>query len=220
MTRDDVINLFKTLRAAGLKPPLQNGSAEQANQMVNAFLGQYKNVTAEELQQLMIKLTRLPYWPRFYDVDEVLRDCRRQKEIEDKKPQQKLQADNQVESILGRPLRAGESCTKALAEHYAKTHYKDASLEWVHANRLNISAQAEFDYECDGCYGMPTNKCKFGGHRPFLRVDKYTGDVVMLVDSAKCGKAIASEGGGSSQGTGCQHRGGGFSSFGDIASNM
>lgn len=219
MTRDDVINLFKTLRAAGLKPPLQNGSAEQANQMVNAFLGQYKNVTAEELQQLMIKLTRLPYWPRFYDVDEVLRDCRRQKDLEDKKPQAPAKEDKQTEAILGRTLEVGESYTIAMAEHYAKTHYKEASLEWVHANRFNMTAQAEFDYECAGCYGMPHTKCRFGGHRPFLRVDKYTGDVVMYVDSAQCDKVLISEGGGQTT-RGHQQRGGGFSSFGDVASNM
>ena len=219
MTRDDVINLFKAFRAAGLKPPVQNGSAEQANQMVDAFLGQYKNVTTEELQQLMVRLTRLPYWPRFYDVDEVLRDCRRQKEVEDKQPSKAKASDDElVKGILGRTLDVGESYTIAVAEHYAKTHYKEASLEWVHANRLNITAQAEFDYECAGCYGMPSDKCKFGGHRPFLRVDKYTGDVIMLVDSAKCGRVYTRDGGG--QNTGGQRRGGGFSSFGDVASNM
>lgn len=218
MTRDDVINLFKALRAAGLRPPIQKDSVEQANQMVDAFLGQYKSVTPEELQQLITKLSRLPYWPRFYDVDEVLRDCRKQKEVEDKKPQQPQKEDKQVEAILGRPLRTGESYTVAVAEHYAKTHYKEASPEWVRANRLNIAAQAEFDYECAGCYGRPSNKCKFGGHRPFLRVDKYTGDVVMLVDSARCSRVIASEGG--SQNTGGQRRGGGFSAFGEVVGGL
>ena len=218
MTRDDVISLFKTLRAAGLKPPMQNGNAEQANQMVDAFLGQYKSVTDEELQQLMLKLTRLPYWPRFYDVDEVLKDCRRQKEVEDKQTKEPTQDDKMTEAILGRPLGAGESYTIAMAEHYASIHYKEASLEWVYANRLNITAQAEFDYECAGCYGMPSNKCKFGGHRPFLRVDKYTGNVVMLIDSAKCDKVFASAP--SSSGAGDQRRSGGFSSFGDVAGHF
>ena len=218
MTRDDVISLFKTLKAAGLRPPMQKDNVEQANQMVDAFLWQYKSVTPEELQQLITKLSRLPYWPRFYDVDEVLRECRRQKEIEDKKPQQPQKEDKRTEAILGRPLRAGENYTVAMAEHYAEVHYKGASPEWVHANRLSIAAQAEFDYECAGCYGMPCDKCKFGGHRPFLRVDKYTGDVVMLVDSAKCGRVLTSEG--NSRSTGGQRRGGGFSSFGDVVGGL
>lgn len=220
MTRDDVINLFKAFRAAGLKPPMQNNNAEQANQMVDAFLMQYKSVTEDELQQLMVKLSRLPYWPRFYDVDEVLRDCRKQKEVEDKQTKAPTQDDKIAEGILGRPLYKGESYTATIAEHYAKTHYTEASHEWVMANRLNITAQAEFDYECAGCYGMPSNKCKFGGHRPFLKVDKYTGDVVMYIDSAKCGKVYSCDSNNSTQSTGGQRRGGGFSSFGDVASNM
>lgn len=219
MTRDDVINLFKAFRAAGLRPPLQNNSAEQANQMVDAFLMQYKSVTEDELQQLMVKLSRLPYWPRFYDVDEVLKDCRKQKEVEEKQTKEPTKDDEMTKAILGRPLGAGESYTVAMAEHYASIHYKEASLEWVHANRLNITAQAEFDYECAGCYGMPSNKCKFGGHRPFLRVDKFTGNVVMYVDSAKCGKVYSCDSN-NTQSTGGQRRGGGFSSFGDVASNM
>ena len=79
MTRDDVIALFKAWRGAGLRPPMDKNSVEQANNMVDSFLAQYKNLTAAEVQMLIVKLSRLQFWPRFYDVDEALADFRNTK---------------------------------------------------------------------------------------------------------------------------------------------
>ena len=55
MTRDDVIALFRAWRGAGLRPPVDKNSVEQANNMVDSFLKQYSAVTAEELQMLIVK---------------------------------------------------------------------------------------------------------------------------------------------------------------------
>ena len=221
MTRDDVITLFKAWRGAGLRPPVDKNSVEQANNMVDAFLAQYSAVTPEEMQMLIVKLSRLQFWPRFYDVDDALADFRGTK-----KTVQRLdgytvsdrlrRANEEVRLMLGMAKDAERvNFLDLMAERYAEKHYPQCEEDFVEKNKLNLAAQFEFDYECENCPGKMSFECKFGCHRPFLRVDKYTGETVMLVDSEKCSKHIENPNSYHKQET-TSRRSGGFSSFGDV----
>ena len=79
MEKQDIISLFGYLKATGLRPPATADSQEGQEAMVNAFYGQYNKLTAEQMQGLKDKLSRLKYWPRFYDVDEALEEMRRER---------------------------------------------------------------------------------------------------------------------------------------------
>lgn len=78
MDRRDVIELFGYLKATGLRPPTTAESQEGQEAMVNAFLGQYGSLPPAKVQGLKNRLSRLKYWPRFYDVDEALEEMRRE----------------------------------------------------------------------------------------------------------------------------------------------
>lgn len=82
MDRGDVIDLFGYLKASGLRPPVTANSPEGQEAMVNAFIGQYERLNAQQVDGLKEKLSRLQYWPRFYDVDEALEEMRREKAAE------------------------------------------------------------------------------------------------------------------------------------------
>lgn len=82
MDRGDVINLFGYLKACGLRPPATASSADGQEAMINAFLGQYSKLNGQQVDGLREKLSRLKYWPRFYDVDEALEEIRREKAAE------------------------------------------------------------------------------------------------------------------------------------------
>ena len=222
MTRDDVITLFKAWRGAGLRPPVDKNSVEQANNMVDAFLAQYSAVTPEEMQMLIVKLSRLQFWPRFYDVDEALADFRGTKKTAQRSDGYMVsdrlrRANEEVRLMLGMEKDAERvNFLDLMAERYAAKHYPKCEEDFVEKNKLNLAAQFEFDYECENCPGKMSFECKFGCHRPFLRVDKYTGETVMLVDSAKCSKHIENPNSYHKQGSGANRSGGGFSSFGDV----
>lgn len=89
MDRGDVINLFGYLKACGLRPPATASSPEGQEAMVNAFLGQYERLNQEQAEGLKGKLSRLKYWPRFYDVDEALEEMRREKVAESQREARK-----------------------------------------------------------------------------------------------------------------------------------
>ena len=222
MTRDDVIALFRAWRGAGLRPPVDKNSVEQANNMVDSFLKQYSAVTAEELQMLVVKLSRLQFWPRFYDVDEALADFRGTKATANKGNYDSYGNDRvskynaETRRMLGLPADYERiNFMELMAERYAKAHYPKADEGFIDKNKLNLAAQFEFDFECMECQGKMSKDCKFGCHRPFLRVDKFTGEMVMLADSAKCTKHIENPNSYQKNDAGSQRRGGGFSSFGE-----
>ena len=222
MTRDDVINLFKSWRGAGLRPPMDKNSVEQANNMVDAFLKQYSALTHDEVQMLSVKLARLQFWPRFYDVDEALADYRTQKSTQ-------VKSSAGTESLEGRAKRNEEvrvmlglaedhervNYVELMAERYAAKHYPEASAEFVFNNRLNLAAMFEAEWECDNCAGKMSKDCKYGCHTPYIHVDKYTGYAEMLSDSMKCDRHIENPNS-FHQAEGGQKRGGGFNSFGDV----
>lgn len=222
MTRNDVITLFKAWRGAGLRPPVDKNSVEQANNMVDTFLAQYNAVTPEEMQMLIVKLSRLQFWPRFYDVDEALADFRGTKKTAAKTDSYAVsdrlrRANEEVRLMLGMAKDAERvNFLDLMAERYAAKHYPKCEEDFVEKNKLNLAAQFEFDYECENCPGKMSVECKFGCHRPFLRVDKYTGETVMLVDSAKCSKHIENPNNYHKQSSGANRSSGGFSSFGDV----
>lgn len=193
MERKEVVDLFVAWKASGLRPPAAS-TPEQANQMIDAFYGQYKNVTAEEYSALKNKLSHLKYWPRFSDVDEVLSECRREKSGAPSYTgglYGKEKRNKECENILGRPLQAGESWTMALAKKCASRIFRDANEDFVKQNKLVLATQQEFDFKCATCYGLTRQECPFGGHEPYLRVEPETGLCVQYVDSADCGKVLA-----------------------------
>lgn len=190
MTREDVIELFSAWKNAGLRPPNAATSA-QANAMIDAFHGQYKNVTAEELQALKSKLSHANYWPKFVDVDEVLAECRKGK---NSNPSYtgglygKAKRDKECEVVLGRPLADGESWTMALAKKCAARLFVDADMEFIERNKLVLATQQELDYNCATCHGLSIKECPLGCHVPYLRVEPDTGLCVQYVDTDSCGK--------------------------------
>lgn len=190
MNREDVVKLFTAWKAAGLRPPAAS-TPEQAKQMIEAFLGQYKNISADELEALKNKLSHANYWPRFSDVDEVLAECRREITSTPKYNfglYGKAKREKECEIILGRSLADGESWTMALAEKCAGRLFPDADGQFVEANRLILAVQQEFDFKCAVCAGLNHKECPFGGHEPYLRIDPETGLCVQYVDSQKCRK--------------------------------
>lgn len=216
MEREDVVELFSKLRSAGLFPPSGN-NAKQANAMIDNFLANYKGVTAQELEQLTTKLLRMPHWPRYFDIDDILTEIRKLDKVRIT-VQQKSRKSDLGRMALGRDLLPNESWTMALAQKCAKRHFKDASPEWVEMNKLELSTQCRFDFICDTCMGKNMQECSTGGHKPFLKVDKDSGLVVPYVDCNKCQKVlipIASKG--EQQQT---RRGGGFSSAGQIMAEI
>ena len=222
MTRDDVINLFRTWRGAGLRPPMDKNSIEQANNMVDAFLKQYSALTAEEVQMLSVKLARLQFWPRFYDVDEALADFRTQRATQDKsysslsELEGKAKRDEEVRIMLG--LKKGHeriNYADLMAKRYAAKHYPEASEKFILDNKLNLSAMFEIEWECENCAGKMSKDCKFGCHTSFLRIEKYSGYAQMLSDSMKCKKHIENPNSFHSS-EGSQKRNSGFNSFGEV----
>lgn len=192
MTREDVITLFATWKNAGLRPP-NAATPAQANAMVDAFYGQYKNITAEELQALKSKLSHANYWPRFVDVDEVLAECRKGK---NSNPSYsgglygKAKRDKGCEVVLGRPLADGESWTMALAKKCAARLFVDADMKFIEQNKLVLTTQQELDYNCATCHGLSVKECPLGCHEPYLKVDPESGLCVQYVDSDSCGKRV------------------------------
>ena len=223
MTRDDVIALFKAWRGAGLRPPMDKNSVEQANNMVDSFLAQYKNLTAAEVQMLIVKLSRLQFWPRFYDVDEALADFRNTKATAEKGSENysgdrvaKMNAE--LRAMVGLPKDAERvNFLELMAEKCAGKYFPQGDDVFIRRNKFNLAGQYEFDYECENCTGKMSHECKFGCHRPFLRIDKYTGEAVMYVDSAKCSKHIENPNSYRKQAeTSTRRSSNGFSSFGEV----
>ena len=166
MKREDVLDLFAKLRSAGLYPPIGN-NAKQANNMVDEFLQQYQNVTAEELRMLTPKLLKMPHWPRYFDVDEELKEIRR------------------LNTTLGRELNPGENWTMVFAEKCARHTFPDASESFIEMNKLELAIQAKFDYVCAVCRGKNLKDCPTGGHMPFLKVEPKSGLCMPCVDAAQ-----------------------------------
>lgn len=223
MTRDDVIALFKAWRGAGLRPPMDKNSVEQANNMVDSFLAQYKNLTAAEVQMLIVKLSRLQFWPRFYDVDEALADFRNTKATAEKSSENysgdrvaKMNAE--LRAMVGLPKDAERvNFLELMAEKCAGKYFLQGDDVFIRRNKFNLAGQYEFDYECENCTGKMSHECKFGCHRPSLRIDKYTGEAVMNVDSAKCSKHIENPNSYRKQAeTSTRRSSNGFSSFGEV----
>lgn len=223
MTRDDVIALFKAWRGAGLRPPMDKNSVEQANNMVDSFLAQYKNLTAAEVQMLIVKLSRLQFWPRFYDVDEALADFRNTKATAEKSSENysgdrvaKMNAE--LRAMVGLPKDAERvNFLELMAEKCAGKYFLQGDDVFIRRNKFNLAGQYEFDYECENCTGKMSHECKFGCHRPSLRIDKYTGEAVMYVDSAKCSKHIENPNSYRKQAeTSTRRSSNGFSSFGEV----
>lgn len=192
MNRKDVISLFTAWKASGLRPPAAS-TPEQANQMIDAFYGQYKNVTTEEYTALKNKLSHLKYWPRFSDVDEVLAECRREK---NGVPSYtgglfgKEKRNKECEKILN-GVPADKAWVMALAKKCARKFFPDAQEDFILENKLVLATQAELDFKCATCYGLTRKECPFGGHEPYLRVEPETGLCIQYVDSADCGKVFA-----------------------------
>ena len=192
MTREDVIALFVAWKNAGLRPP-NAANPTQANAMVDAFYGQYKNITAEELQALKNKLSHANYWPKFVDVDEVLAECRKGK---NSNPSYsgglygKAKRDKECETVLGRPLADGENWTMALAKKSAARLFVDADMGFIEQNKFVLATQQEFDYNCAVCCGLSVKECPFGCHEPYLKVEPESGLCVQLVNSEFCGKRV------------------------------
>ena len=223
MTRDDVIALFKAWRGAGLRPPMDKNSVEQANNMVDSFLAQYKNLTAEEVQMLIVKLSRLQFWPRFYDVDEALADFRNtkataEKDSENYSGDRVAKMNAELRAMVGFPKDAGRvNFLELMAEKCAGKYFPQADDVFIRRNKFNLAGQYEFDYECENCTGKMSHECKFGCHRPFLRIYKYTGEAVMYVDSAKCSKHIENPNSYRKQAeTSARRSSNGFASFGEV----
>ena len=223
MTRDDVIALFKAWRGAGLRPPMDKNSVEQANNMVDSFLAQYKNLTAAEVQMLIVKLSRLQFWPRFYDVDEALADFRNTKATAEKGSENysgdrvaKMNAE--LRAMGGLPKDAERvNFLELMAEKCAGKYFPQGDDVFIRRNKFNLAGQYEFDYECENCTGKMSHECKFGCHRPFLRIDKYTCEAVMYVDSAKCSKHIENPNSYRKQAeTSTRRSSNSFSSFGEV----
>lgn len=223
MDRQDVIELFRAWRGAGLRPPMDRGSVEQANNLVNSFLAQYSALTKAEVQMLTVRLSRLQFWPRFYDVDEALADYRTQKATEKKsytEPFPELDArqkrTEEARIMLGIQGTTGKiNYVDEMSKQYALKHYPEASPKFIFDNKLNLAAMFEIEYDCEHCEGKTSKDCKYGCHTPFLRVDKYTGFAEMLSDSVKCDKHIENPNSFQRQ-EGSSNRGGGFSSFGEV----
>lgn len=192
MTRDDVIKLFQAWRSAGLKPPVS--TPEQGNQMIDAFYNQYRHLKPEEVVLLSSRLSRLKYWPRFYDVDEALSEIYNKQQSERKKFQtpeeSRLSRNLFIEKVLGGRPQPGETWVDAMAKKFAKHHYPECTECFISENKMTMATQLEADFICHNCKGLSVHECLTGGHRPFLRVDKYTGICVEFVDCDFCDKVI------------------------------
>lgn len=213
--RQEVIELFAKLRSAGLYPPSGN-NPKQANTMIDSFLSQYASVTSQELQVLTAKLVKLPHWPRFFDIDEILREVRKLDKAQVTVRQTKG-STGLGRMALGRDLEPGESWTYVLAEKCAKRHFKDASPKWIAMNQLELATQCKFDYVCDMCMGKSAEECSTGGHKPFLKIDRDSGLTVPYVDCNKCKKVFASSAARETESKQIG-RGGGFQSVAQITS--
>ena len=186
MKREDVLDLFAKLRSAGLYPPIGN-NAKQANNMVEEFLQQYQSVTAEELRMLTPKLLKMTHWPRYFDVDEELKEIRRLNTTVTVKQKQNTGLGRLA---LGRELNPGESWTMVLAEKCARHTFPDASESFIEMNKLELAIQAKFDYVCAVCRGKNLKDCPTGGHMPFLKVEPKSGLCMPCVDAAQCQKVL------------------------------
>lgn len=219
MEKEDVIKLFKAWRSAGLRPPVKENQPEMGQQMIDAFYGQYKNLTAAEVQMLSEYLSRLEWWPRFYDVDNALAEMHRADR--GSKANKRLTAeeakaarDNYVKAVLKGTPRPSETWVKAMAKKFAKQNYPECTEQFIADNELSMAAQMERDYECAMCNGKNANECPTGGHRPFLRIDKYTGLCVQHVDYDQCPKLLVSLRSQERKGIA---RGGGFTAVGEVS---
>ncbi len=215
MERQEVIDLFAKLRSAGLYPPSGN-NPKQANTMIDNFLSQYASVTPQELEVLTAKLVQLPHWPRFFDINDILREIRKLDKVQVTVQQGKGKT-GLGRLALGRDLEPGESWTYVLAEKCAKRHFKDASPKWITMNQLELATQCKLDYVCDICAGKSAQECSTGGHKPFLKIDRDSGLVVPYVNCDKCKKVFALPGANREEPKQL-NRGGGFQSVAQITS--
>lgn len=190
MKREEVVELFKYWRSAGLKPPAS--TAEQAEAMLDTFFEQYKNVNSEELAMVREKLAHGQYWPKFGEVDEVLAAVRRAKSGNAKYtpgPAGVEKRNKECREILG-GVPGAEGFTQAMAAKCARKFFPDASNEFISENKLLLATQLEQDFHCAACRGMSYKECPNGGYRPFLKVDSKTGLCVPYVDATPCRKVM------------------------------
>lgn len=224
MELNEVMNLFGLLRAAGLTPPCDMRNEAERKNLVEGFYNRYKHLDGKAVYYLADKLPQLPRWPRFYDVDELLREHQRKQETDRRYEASKegriTARNNFLAQCLGRPVGINENWLTAMAKRSASRHFPDADEGLVYENKQVLSAQCEADYICEKCTGKSVKDCPLGGRRMFLEIDQDCGVISQAMSYDKCEKVIASivpSDDGEVRAIG--NRRGGFSSVGEIANN-
>lgn len=222
MTKDEVINLFRLLRAAGLQPPCDMHNEEEQRKLVDTFHERYKHLDGKAVNFLADKLPQLPRWARYYDVDELLREYQRKQrakqQYETSKDGRITARNNFLMRCLGRPIGIGENWLMAMAERTAKKHFPDATNELVDMNKQVLASQCEKDYICNTCNGKDVKECPFAGHTPLLKIDYDCGLISEAMNVDFCGKVIRNIVADDVNQIG--RRGGGFSDSKQLIGNM
>lgn len=199
ITGKDILNAWLIWKSAGLTPP-NAGTPAELQAMRESMLKQYGGLEPETWQKVINKLSHGNHWPRFTDIDDVIKSLREKAEGE------------RVMKALPKPAslhKANIAKIHAIVEHifkhgsfngliqpvsedfkaYAKKLFPDCNDEFIRRNYCDIAAVKKQDTICELCSaGVLTEGCPVYGHKQFLRIDKRGGNTYICADSNICSK--------------------------------
>lgn len=194
MEVNEVDALFMLLQTAGLKPPCNIDNPEERKKLANEFYERYKNLDGKAVYYLADKMTQLPRWATYEDVDKLLEEFRvksnAERQYANSKEARVIARNNFLMKCLGRPIGLNENWLMAMAEKSAKKYFPDADKDLVNLNKQVLAQQCENDYICLGCTGKSVRECPTGGRRPFLQIDPDSGLMNESVDWELCDKVV------------------------------
>lgn len=161
---------------------------------------QYGHLDSDFWRQVVDILSHSAKWPRFTDIDDVIKSLREKAEGE------------RVMKALPKPAslhKANIAKIHAIVEHifkhgsfngliqpvsedfkaYAKKLFPDCNDEFIRRNYCDIAAVQKQDTICELCSaGVLTEGCPVYGHKQFLRIDKRGGNTYICADSNICSR--------------------------------
>lgn len=195
LTQSDIIATVETWKDAGLTPPQMN-NPKDFERYCNGMLAQYRNTPVELWAKAVDQLAHGKRWATFFDIDRALSELRYHEEAKKNIPREvnTLQAEENRKKMaeIIAAVGAGKSLKSLIQppteriRQIAKRLFPDCNEEFIKREQANLSFVGDAMDKCERC--NYSTDCEFGGHRPFLKIDKKGGFTTVFAEREKCGK--------------------------------
>lgn len=163
--------------------------------MTRSMLSQYGRLEQPFWKKIVSILAHCDHWPRFTDIDAVIKNLMEAKAQPPVLPQpESVNRANmaRIKAIVAHIDRHGsfkgllQGWPSEEVKGYARHLFPDCSDEFIRENSANLRFCKEADELCAS--GAACDNCPFYGHRQFLRINKYNGYAYVNADIDICPK--------------------------------